>query len=125
MSLERESAARNGEEFIAAVLRPIADAPLRATRGPPPGRERRLRACYNFRMAAFGKILLGMGLFLVVLGALLIAASRFGLPIGRLPGDFHWRSRSGHTQVYFPFATSILLSILLTLILWFLGSFRR
>jgi len=76
-------------------------------------------------MAEFGKILLGVGLFLVVAGALLLLASRFGLPIGRLPGDFHWRSRSGQTQFYFPLATSILLSVLLSLILWLWSNFRR
>ena len=72
-----------------------------------------------------GKILLGLGLLLVVLGAVLLLGSRLGLPIGRLPGDLHWRSRSGNTQVYFPIATSILLSVLLSLILWLLRSFRR
>jgi len=76
-------------------------------------------------MAEMGKILLGLGLLLVVLGAVLLLGSRLGLPIGRLPGDLHWRSRSGNTQVYFPIATSILLSVLLTLILWLLRSFRR
>jgi hypothetical protein len=76
-------------------------------------------------MAEFGKILLGLGLFLVLFGALLIVGSRFGLPIGRLPGDFHWRSRSGNTQLYFPLATSIVLSLLLTLILWLLRGFRK
>lgn len=62
---------------------------------------------------------------LIVLGAALLFAVRFGLPFGRLPGDLHWRSRSGHTQVYFPLATSILFSIFLSLILWLLRSFRR
>ena len=76
-------------------------------------------------MAEVGKILLGLGLLLVVLGAVLLLGSRLGLPIGRLPGDLHWRSRSGNTQVYFPFMTSIILSILLTLILWLLSSFRK
>jgi len=76
-------------------------------------------------MAEFGKILLGLGLFLVVFGALLILASRFGVPLGRLPGDFSWRSRGGNTQLYFPLATSLVLSLLLTLLLWLLGSFRR
>ncbi len=76
-------------------------------------------------MAEMGKILLGLGLLLIVLGAVLLLGSRLGLPIGRLPGDLHWRSRSGNTQVYFPIATSILLSILLTLILWLVRSFRR
>jgi hypothetical protein len=76
-------------------------------------------------MLEMGKALLGLGLLLLVLGGLMVLASRFGLPFGRLPGDLHWRSRSGNTQVYFPFATSILLSILLSLDLWLLRSLRR
>jgi hypothetical protein len=76
-------------------------------------------------MAELGKTFLGIGLILVALGAVMLIASRLGLPFGRLPGDLHWRSRSGNTQVYFPLATSILLNIFLTLILWLLRSFRR
>jgi hypothetical protein len=76
-------------------------------------------------MAELGKTILGLGLILVVLGAVMVFASRLGLPFGRLPGDLHWRSRSGSTQIYFPLATSILLSIFLTLILWLLRSSRR
>jgi len=76
-------------------------------------------------MAELGKTFLGFGLVLVALGAAMLLAARFGLPFGRLPGDLHWRSRSGHTQVYFPLATSILLSIFLSLILWLLRGFRR
>jgi hypothetical protein len=76
-------------------------------------------------MAELGKTILGLGLVLVALGAAMLFAARFGLPFGRLPGDLHWRSRSGHAQVYFPLATSILLSIFLSLILWLLRSFRR
>ncbi len=76
-------------------------------------------------MAELGKTFLGLGLFLVALGAAMLLAARFGLPFGRLPGDLHWRSRSGHTQVYFPLATSILLSVLFSLILWLLRGFRR
>ena len=76
-------------------------------------------------MAEMGKVLLGLGLLLVALGAVLLLGSRLGLPIGRLPGDLHWRSRSGNTQFYFPIATSILLSVLLSLILWLIAKFRR
>jgi hypothetical protein len=76
-------------------------------------------------MAELGKILLGLGLLLVLFGGLILLGSRLGLPFGRLPGDFHWRSRSGSAQFYFPLATSILLSILLSLVLWILRSFRR
>ncbi|MGC2208550.1 MAG: DUF2905 domain-containing protein [Candidatus Korobacteraceae bacterium] len=76
-------------------------------------------------MAELGKTFLGIGLILMLLGAVLLLSSRLGLPIGRLPGDLQWRSRSGHTQVYFPLATSIIVSLVLTLILWLLRSFRR
>jgi len=76
-------------------------------------------------MAELGKTFLGIGLILMILGAVLLLSSRLGLPFGRLPGDLQWRSRSGNTQVYFPLATSIILSLVLTLILWLLRSFRR
>jgi hypothetical protein len=76
-------------------------------------------------MAELGKTFLGLGVILIVLGGILLLGSRFGLPFGRLPGDLHWRSRSGSAQVYFPLATSIVLSVLLSLILWLLRSFRR
>lgn len=76
-------------------------------------------------MTELGKTFLGLGLLLIVIGGVLLLGSRIGVPFGRLPGDLHWRSRSGNTQVYFPFATSILLSILLSLILWLLRSIRK
>lgn len=76
-------------------------------------------------MTALGKILLGLGLLLIALGAAILLASRLGLPLGRLPGDLQWRSRSGHTQVYFPLATCLVLSLLFSLILWLLRGFRH
>ena len=76
-------------------------------------------------MAELGKTFLELGLVLVALGAVLLLASRFGLPFDRLPGDMHWRSRNGNTQVYFPLATSIILSVLFSLFLWLLRSFRK
>ena len=54
---------------------------------------------------------------LVIAGAGLLMT--LGLPIGRLPGDF--TIRRGHFTFYFPLATSILVSILLTLVMMFLG----
>ena len=64
-----------------------------------------------------------MGKFLVFAGAILMAvglALWAGVPLGRLPGDF--MVRRGPVSFYFPLATSILLSIILTLLLTF---FRR
>jgi hypothetical protein len=58
-------------------------------------------------------VLLGIGIALV--GAAVWAAGRLGLPLGRLPGDLHFQ-RGGAT-FFIPCATSILLSLLLTVVL--------
>ena len=63
-----------------------------------------------------GKALVLIGLGIAGLGV----AMMLGLPLGRLPGDFYMRR--GSFSFYFPLATSIIISILLTLILAF---FRR
>jgi uncharacterized protein HemY len=64
-----------------------------------------------------------MGRLLIVVGLVIAAAGlliTWGVPIGRLPGDF--AVRRGSFSFYFPLATSILASIVLTLLLWL---FRR
>lgn len=63
-------------------------------------------------------MLIVAGLVLLVAGLLITAGSRY-LGLGRLPGDFV--VRKNNFTFYFPLATSILLSILLTLILWIFG----
>lgn len=67
-----------------------------------------------------GKLLIIAGLFLVVFGVLLLLVGK--IPgIGRLPGDIY--VHRGNFTFYFPLATCILLSILLTIVLNLL--FRR
>jgi hypothetical protein len=63
-----------------------------------------------------GKLLVFIGLGIAALGLLIM----LGVPFGRLPGDFY--VRRGNVSFYFPLATSIVLSILLTLIF---ALFRR
>lgn len=63
-----------------------------------------------------GRLLIAAGLVLVALGALILLASRFNLPLGRLPGDVVLRGKN--TTVYFPWVTCLLISILGTLALW-------
>lgn len=69
----------------------------------------------------FGKILIGIGLIFVILGLAFLFSDRltFLKWIGRLPGDFSWKGDGW--QVHFPLATSLLLSLILTLILWLLN----
>jgi hypothetical protein len=74
-------------------------------------------------MPDLGRTLIFLGLLLVIVGAVILGLNRFNLPLGRLPGDFNWRGR-GWT-VSFPLATSILISVLLTVLLWAIGRFRR
>ena len=67
-------------------------------------------------MAAFGKILLLFGLAIAGVGLLLLLAGKVGW-IGKLPGDI--TIRRGNFTFYFPLATCILVSIVLSLFLWF------
>ncbi|HKH70854.1 MAG TPA: DUF2905 domain-containing protein [Vicinamibacterales bacterium] len=63
-----------------------------------------------------------MGRSLIVLGLLIAGVGlliNLGLPIGRLPGDF--TIRRGNFTFYFPLATSIIASIVLTLIMMLFG----
>ena len=70
-------------------------------------------------MPEVGRVLLVVGALLFVLGLVLTLAGRVPF-FGRLPGDFVFRR--GNATFYFPLATSILLSLLLSGLLWL---FRR
>jgi hypothetical protein len=70
-----------------------------------------------------GKWLLIGGLVLVAVGGLLLLGGRLPFRLGRLPGDIAIEGRRG--SFYFPIVTSLLLSVVLTLILWFVGWLRR
>ena len=73
-------------------------------------------------MSELGKILLGLGLVMVVLGAVLLLASSLTgkVPwIGRLPGDIY--IERDHWRFYAPIVTCALISIILTLVLSFFG----
>ena len=74
-------------------------------------------------MAELGKALLGLGLILVIAGGALLLASRLGLPLGRLPGDVSFKGKN--VSVFFPLGTSILLSAVLSVILYLISRFRR
>jgi hypothetical protein len=64
-------------------------------------------------MAQLGKTLVFAGIVLAGVGLLLIVGERLGL--GRLPGDLVWKRKQ--TTVYFPWVTSLVLSVVLTLLL--------
>jgi len=74
-------------------------------------------------MNELGKALLGLGLLLAVIGAGLMLAGRFGLPLGRLPGDFAYRGKN--VSFYIPLGTSILISIVLSVLFYLISHLRR
>jgi hypothetical protein len=74
-------------------------------------------------MAELGRLLLMLGIALVVIGGIVMLVGRTGLPLGRLPGDFLYRGKN--TTFYFPLASSILISIVLSIILFLIGRMKR
>jgi hypothetical protein len=70
-----------------------------------------------------GKMLLFFGLVLAAVGLVLVLVGRTNLPIGRLPGDILYRGK--HTTFYFPLATSILLSVVLSVVFYLITRIRR
>ena len=73
-------------------------------------------------MISLGKLLLICGGVIFLLGVVVLMAGKLNLPLGRLPGDILYRGK--HTTFYFPLATSILLSILLSLVFYLISRFR-
>lgn len=66
-------------------------------------------------MENIGRYLILGGIILVIVGGLLYFGGKLGLPLGRLPGDIRIERDGG--GFYFPIATSLLISILLTVLL--------
>ena len=74
-------------------------------------------------MFEIGKAILVLGLIAVLIGGGIMLAARFGVPLGRLPGDVAYRGK--HVSVFFPIGTSILISIVLSLVFYLLSRFHR
>ena len=77
---------------------------------------------WNF-MADLGKVLIVAGALAMVAGVAFVLLARAHVPLGRLPGDMVYRGKN--TTFYFPLATSILVSVVLSLVLYLIGRFRH
>jgi hypothetical protein len=66
-------------------------------------------------MMSLARVLVILGIILLAAGGLVYLAARTGLPLGRLPGDF--RIQTENFSCFFPLATMILLSVVLTILL--------
>ena len=69
-----------------------------------------------------GRALILIGLGLVVLGVLISFGDRLPVRLGRLPGDIVIRGKN--SVFYFPLVTCLILSVLLTLVMWLVNRFR-
>jgi len=64
-----------------------------------------------------------VGILLIAAGILVLVLGRVRLPFGRLPGDVAYRGKN--FSLYFPLATSLLLSVLLSVVFYLISRFRR
>ncbi len=74
-------------------------------------------------MGDLGRMLILVGGLLLVFGIILVLAGKANLPIGRLPGDIVYRGKN--TTFYFPLVTCIVLSVILSLVLYVVNRMRR
>jgi len=70
-----------------------------------------------------GKLLVLLGGTIVIVGLAMVLLGRTNLPLGRLPGDMVYRGKN--TTFYFPLATSIVVSVVLSLLLYVISQFRK
>ncbi|MCE5282744.1 MAG: DUF2905 domain-containing protein [Deltaproteobacteria bacterium] len=71
-----------------------------------------------FDPSHLGRFLIVVGLVVVGLGLILVFAGKIPW-IGRLPGDFLWRGKN--VTFYFPLMTSLIISVVLSVILWLIN----
>ena len=70
-------------------------------------------------MTDIGKMIVVLGGVLIVVGVVVMLLGRANVPVGRLPGDIVYRGKS--TTVYFPIVTCVVLSVVLSLVMWLFG----
>lgn len=70
-------------------------------------------------MNGLGRTLIAAGLILAAVGALLVVGERLPFRIGRLPGDLVYKGKN--TVVYFPIVTCVVLSVLISTLIWLFG----
>ena len=68
-------------------------------------------------------MLVVVGGIVVLAGLALILLGRTNFPLGRLPGDIIYRGKN--TTVYFPLATSIVISIVLTIVMYLISRVKK
>ena len=70
-----------------------------------------------------GRMMLVVGVVLVIVGGLLAFGAKLPFRLGRLPGDITWQGKN--TSFYFPIVTCIVVSVVLSAVLWVIGQIRK
>ena len=73
-------------------------------------------------MSDIGRVLIYLGGAVVVLGVVLVLLGKTGLPLGRMPGDVVYRGKN--TTVYFPVVTCIVVSVVLSVVVYIVQKIR-
>lgn len=68
---------------------------------------------------SLGRMLIALGLIVAAIGAVISLGERLPIRFGRLPGDIVIRGK--HSVFYFPLMTCILISVVLSLVLWLIN----
>jgi DUF2905 family protein len=68
---------------------------------------------------SWGRMLIALGLFVAALGVLILLGEKLPIRLGRLPGDIIIRGK--HSVFYFPLVTCLLISFVLSLLLWLMN----
>jgi NADH:ubiquinone oxidoreductase subunit 6 (subunit J) len=71
---------------------------------------------------SLGRSLIAVGILLVIVGAIFVLGERSSIRFGRLPGDIVYQGKN--TSFYFPVVTCILISVVLSLVMWLINRFR-
>jgi Protein of unknown function (DUF2905) len=74
-------------------------------------------------VADLGKLLVFLGAGIAVVGVVFVLLGRTNLPIGRLPGDIIYRGKNA--TFYFPLATSVLASVVISVLMYLIGRMRK
>jgi hypothetical protein len=68
---------------------------------------------------SFGRTLIALGLIILVLGVILSIGEKLPIRLGRLPGDIVIRGKN--SVFYFPLVTCLLISAILSFVMWLFG----
>jgi ABC-type anion transport system duplicated permease subunit len=74
-------------------------------------------------VTGLGKLLVIFCGIMIVVGLIVILAAKANLPLGRLPGDITYRGKN--STIYFPLVTCVVLSVILSMIMWLINRFWR